>query len=713
MSDNNEQFEKLSFWQLLSKTSVEIPIIQRDYAQGRENQQKVRDNFLDTLYNALTGESVELDFVYGSEDEKSKTLQPLDGQQRLTTLFLLHWYIATKEKKLDDLNKHLEINDEKKGKIQRRFSYETRTSSREFCNELMKNSIDFDNLLAADTDEKDQSKNNELSKTIKNSAWFVASWEKDPTISAMLRMLDAIHLKFKDTSELWEKLINEQNPPITFLYVKLENFGLSDDLYIKMNARGKQLTAFENFKSQFEKHIEINKFEEDVANPEGKFAHKIDTIWTDLFWQYKEKQDDNSYSIDTKLINFIAGTAINYYAETLEIAENKKAIENVRKELYDKGKIKNITDDAIKKERVEQRIQQLASNSTEITHEDFWKKEIFQYLIKCFNKYAEKNNDKIKTFKTKLWDTYDNDFLFKDIISDKPTQQKRVLFYAQAEYLLKHNNFCQNEFDNWIRVVRNIVENAISGSWNTELMINLIQLVHKWAYHSNDIYSFLSKENPDNYTVAKEQIKEEIEKAKIIIVNQNNKQVINETEDTNFCKGKIDFALYCIDYNSSNISTFIADKLKQIKDVFVEHMDGDDLSNDFRRALFATNDNNFYDYWWSWLYVVDANKYCIIESTNDLKLNFTKKNNRSKYLRDLVIKLCTKTIDEIIKEFVKTQEFTSLPNWKQRIINEKELLGDNHFHYIAIAPDDSCCWLMPSKRVANSSEGKKKLKEIK
>lgn len=34
MSENKNQFEKLSFWQLLENRTVEIPIIQRDYAQG-------------------------------------------------------------------------------------------------------------------------------------------------------------------------------------------------------------------------------------------------------------------------------------------------------------------------------------------------------------------------------------------------------------------------------------------------------------------------------------------------------------------------------------------------------------------------------------------------------------------------------------------------------------------------------------------------------
>ena len=86
---------------------IEIPIIQRDYAQGRETKEvnRIREQFIDVLYNALTGskeDAVKLDFVYGNIEEGK--LIPLDGQQRLTTLFLLHWYIA-KHEKIDEIYK--------------------------------------------------------------------------------------------------------------------------------------------------------------------------------------------------------------------------------------------------------------------------------------------------------------------------------------------------------------------------------------------------------------------------------------------------------------------------------------------------------------------------------------------------------------------------------------------------------------------------------
>ncbi|QKU22054.1 DUF262 domain-containing protein [Acinetobacter lwoffii] len=84
---NKQTAEKISFWNLLQSNKIEIPIIQRDYAQGRLEQEKIRERFLNALYISLSEEkSIELDFVYGSQVDD--TLQLLDGQQRLTTLFL-------------------------------------------------------------------------------------------------------------------------------------------------------------------------------------------------------------------------------------------------------------------------------------------------------------------------------------------------------------------------------------------------------------------------------------------------------------------------------------------------------------------------------------------------------------------------------------------------------------------------------------------------
>ena len=237
-------------------SGIVIPIVQRDYAQGRRDAfaARIRERFLKVLYEALVlDKKVSLDFVYGSIDDGR--MIPLDGQQRLTTLFLLHYYIARHE-----------CIDEKELEFLHRFSYETRVSSREFCSKLLDYTPSFD----PDT----------LSEGIKDEAWFLMEWQNDPTVAAMLVMLDAIHLLFRETDNLWPKLMDDA---ITFFFLPLENMGMTDDLYIKMNSRGKPLTPFEHFKAEME--LQVSKVDKELAHT---IAERFDGTWTDMLWPLRD-----------------------------------------------------------------------------------------------------------------------------------------------------------------------------------------------------------------------------------------------------------------------------------------------------------------------------------------------------------------------------------------------------------------------------------------
>ena len=72
-------------------------MIQRDYAQGRKNEVKVREGFVSSLAAIINGKGGTLDFIYGALE--GQDFVPLDGQQRLTTLYLLHWLSAKREKR--------------------------------------------------------------------------------------------------------------------------------------------------------------------------------------------------------------------------------------------------------------------------------------------------------------------------------------------------------------------------------------------------------------------------------------------------------------------------------------------------------------------------------------------------------------------------------------------------------------------------------------
>lgn len=247
---------------------IEIPLIQRDYAQGRKTEmvKRIRDTFIDALCKPLNSDvtTLDLDFVFGDVKETSGKFLPLDGQQRLTTLFLLHCYLAWRSQTTPQTQ------------MWHRFSYATRPGARDFCGFLTQCQPDFSGSLSA---------------WIKDQADYLPTWQHDPTIQSMLVVLDALHERFleaqpADVERAWERLMDKINPAIRFHLLPMRENGLTDALYIKMNSRGKPLTPFENFKAHFEEMLEN-------TNPEEgrEFANKVDTDWSDILWPYRG--DDN------------------------------------------------------------------------------------------------------------------------------------------------------------------------------------------------------------------------------------------------------------------------------------------------------------------------------------------------------------------------------------------------------------------------------------
>ena len=189
---------------------AEIPVIQRDYAQGRPDQHIVRDDFLKALHDALClpeddpSLPLDLDFVYGSVVNGS--FQPLDGQQRLTTLFLLHWYLAWADGCGEDFRARLVGAGGRS-----RFSYEVRPGSRDFINALA-NYVPA--VAAADC--------HDLVAMITDQPWYFRSWRLDPTIRSALSMLERMQEVFRNTSGYYARLIDQARPAITFQLLDLD-----------------------------------------------------------------------------------------------------------------------------------------------------------------------------------------------------------------------------------------------------------------------------------------------------------------------------------------------------------------------------------------------------------------------------------------------------------------------------------------------------------
>lgn len=648
--------ELYSFYELVESYKVKVPIIQRDYAQGRKCNVTICENFLKALKDSIISDkTINLDFIYGNVEDD--VFLPLDGQQRLTTLFLLHWYAYAKE-----INTENTVRENLK-----KFSYETRLSSRRFCEALLDNTITI------------ESSSQTISEQILDSKWFFISWKHDSTIRAMLETIDIIHSIFKNVNNIWKSLAEKKN--IVFHLLILENFGLSDDLYIKMNARGRLLTSFENLKAEIQNKSSKNNWES-TKDEIDKFAYKIDVRWTNFLWNNFKK--DNS--VDFAHMNFIT-TIVMARLSIGQILKGAERIELIRK---------------------------LNENNSYRELIKYIDEDTFNYICDSYDLYCDLfDSDSFPPLMIDMWrHKPENNLLYQILLGTSTSYTHKVLFFAQTEYLRRNSTIDQTKYVDWMRVVRNIVSRADltpDGKRSDiirspESFYGAINLINELANGCGDIYTYLCT-NKVTSSFASEQIKEERIKSKIISTNPDKKAIIHKTEDNELLRGKITFALECANYKN-NIDEIDFDLLIQVQSVFEKYfnkeLDSSNLEFDkLRRALLTIEVNghyHYYNYWWSYWYAGDAEKRKLFPLYREIEY-FIGLDEYKKYFKKLVLLLIDKSYDEIISDFVKPE---NMENWQFRLIKEELLLFNCKSKYIAIPQDRTYCYLLKGKRPSDT-----------
>ncbi|MFK7115618.1 DUF262 domain-containing protein [Flavobacterium oreochromis] len=505
---------KLSFLDILEQ-KIEIPIIQRDYAQGRINKQvdKIRHDFLDALFTAIEKRiasntyELELDFAYGFQRNTAndKTFIPIDGQQRLTTLWLLHWFVANKEKETEENLAN--------------FMYETRYSSTIFCQELIKFKPSFDSKSIA--------------QEIRNQSWYFETWDFDPTIQSMLVMLNAIEEKYSELSltPIWQ-IVTQNGGPFFFYKLNMDSVGLSDDLYIKMNSRGKPLTEFEYFKANFAELIPFPQLKE-------RFEKSIDQEWIDSVWNIileEDVEDDIALIVDNSFLNLF-----NYLTGILA---SKKEIK-YNNTFESKDTLKLIFEQKEDFEFVFDILDAICKQLNEKS--DFWINH-FYFEKEHFNKD-----------KCRLYFLHQEENLLKRclLVYDENrgfSLQEHLLLYI----CLIHIKTPINDFSNQFRLLRNIIINSDFQLRNETIGSNYSEIEN---YLRNYDLSKLK-------TFKTDQIKEEKEKQLYIQSNSNSNEYINRLEDSDLLRGCISI----FDFDN---------KLKDRAIQFLDFFDEDEFTKDF------------------------------------------------------------------------------------------------------------------------------------
>lgn len=485
---------------------IEIPIIQRNYVQG--NDETIRRHFVNYLVKALTQQSpVELDFVYGAERQDTqltdncapnncapqvdKVLIPLDGQQRLTTLWLLHGYLLALEQVSN--NPEQLSPEERKAQCQplARFVYETRQSAKDFCGYWLQELTQRACPELVETP----------SKYLRNCAWFDPEWEKEGTVTAMLGMLDEVASKRKELQEVPYGRLSEC---IRFYYLHIGKFGLSNELYIRMNARGEQLTSFEHFKSSFYKVIQHH-------SSLSAIKEKMEYDWVDALWQYRPK--------DTHVTDHPFMKCLSFVTEVLHIKAYKG------EEDY----------------KTPQPVMSKADPYTELSLIES------VYQEQAHVTYLEQTLDCVENLKgiqyANLLKDYDTKktLSFQEILSQMLTDglktvNQRILLYTAITYVQHHNTI--DGIVPLLRVVRNLSTNTVKQLRDLDKIYpSLDELIQV-----PNIYDYLAQLQGRILGFSDTQLEEEKAKAQLRLARPEVNDLLDEIED--FFSGKI-FNLLC------------------------------------------------------------------------------------------------------------------------------------------------------------------------
>lgn len=306
MSTNTLEIKSHMTLHTMLEDRIEIPIIQRDYAQGRKNVKEIRKDFLKDIFSHLSSNNaMKLSFVYGTRN--GGIYVPYDGQQRLTLIYLITLYLAAY---CEDWNSIRELS---------KFNYYTRDYATAFCAFLTGFDSEHDEGRKNIFQRIDVKNITSCSEAITNDSGFFGSWKYEPTVASMLVVLQAIHDEFltvtarQDAEEKCKNarlfLTRIEEGKIFFDWCPIQ---ASDNIYIKMNGRGKPLSAFDNFKNTL--YSELDKLRERALRDGQKnkvdfvkdFEIKMDGIWTDTFWSKRDLfENKENYNIAPFMMNFL------------------------------------------------------------------------------------------------------------------------------------------------------------------------------------------------------------------------------------------------------------------------------------------------------------------------------------------------------------------------------------------------------------------------
>lgn len=517
-------------------------------------------------------------------------------------------------------------------------------------------------------------------KTIKPTEWFRQQswcrsiWEQDPSVAGALVMLDAIHEHFKNHPEAsFHHLMGGDR--ITFQRLDLDAVGLHDDLYLRMNARGRPLTTFETFKARFNKLLETEfpdagQLGQCTVKTAKDFADHIDTKWLDFIWDRygpMESDSENTSSIDKAFIRLFRAVALVSLQPTREDKEKKITREDAAK--MDSAYVQSLS-------------------TAEPDYDDFenggWLTSKFTchliHVLEACESCQQHNSDPAKNFILYHSPWFGEGSLLDRIVgreSKPPFLTDFLQFAACVRFLTSHGPVLDEEhraeFKEWNRVVRNLVLNSeVRADTFLDMLSGLDHLIN--GSKDQGIFSFLANAEGKLPGFNEVPTKEEQLKARLIQSDSTWLEWIEKAENHGYFQGQIGFLLDFSGASAGVDSSWTVGNHQACQERFKWYLDCAEVMfgpdglkplPDFlwERALLAVG-----DYFLS----VGGNRWSFIENSPVSKLSWKRylrdnKDQRRGYLRDLWDRLKVNAPDASLSAVIAGVDWAAQELWRQSL----------------------------------------------
>lgn len=280
-----------------------VPDLQRDYCWGDTRCQThpnrtLACNFVDVLIESFKkDEDTSLGLIYGYEMPAGH-LHLCDGQQRITTLYLLLGLLNRRTHTLEDrLMSQREMDDDKEPYLQ----YAIRESTLYFMIDLVNHCFMNEHCEISD---------------MKSQPWYFAEYDYDPSITSMLCAMtdmEALITRLSDIEKF--RFAHYLCQKVRFIYYDMLSRRNGEETYVIINTRGKTLTQAENLKPDF------------IANYGPQTSEWWEYELESYFWTNRNNGNDTS---DPGVQEFLRWITMMKFVE-----ENRDKISDTEESEYD------------------------------------------------------------------------------------------------------------------------------------------------------------------------------------------------------------------------------------------------------------------------------------------------------------------------------------------------------------------------------------------